>query len=69
MLDRSKVEVEIITMLGRGRRTAEIAAKMKRSVRTIEWAIGVLKDRHNANNITELVVIAIKEGIVDIDEL
>lgn len=69
MKKRESKETEIIRMLGRGHKTAEIATKLNVSVRSVEWAIGNLKARHNANNITELVVTAIKEGIVELDEL
>jgi len=57
-------ELEILRMVGEGMTTADIAKRLHRSVKTIEWHRVSLGNKLGANNRVELARIAIDSGLV-----
>jgi DNA-binding CsgD family transcriptional regulator len=57
-------EEEILQRLADGQKTAKIASDMKVSLRAIEWAIMVLKGKHEAENIPHLIAIAFRNKMI-----
>ncbi len=60
-------EMEILKLIGIGLSTSEIAAKLGRSVKTIEWHRVALGEKMGITNRVELARIAIAAGIVWLD--
>jgi DNA-binding CsgD family transcriptional regulator len=60
-------ELEILKLIGIGLSTSEIAAKLGRSVKTIEWHRVALGEKMGITNRVELARIAIAAGIVWLD--
>ena len=61
-------ELEILKLIGIGLSTAEIAKKLGRSVKTVEWHRVSLGDKLGVTNRVELARIAIAAGLVSLDE-
>jgi len=61
-------ELEILKLIGVGLSTADIAKKLGRSVKTVEWHRVSLGDKLGVTNRVELARIAIAAGIVGVDE-
>lgn len=61
-------EVEILKLIGVGLSTAQIAKKLGRSVKTVEWHRVSLGDKLGVTNRVELARIAIAAGMVGLDE-
>lgn len=59
-------EIEILTLIGRGLSTAEIAKELHRSVKTVEWHRVSLGNKLGINNRVELAHIAIRAGLVSL---
>jgi PAS domain S-box-containing protein len=57
-------EREVLALIGEGLPTAEIAARLHRSVKTIEWHRASLGAKLNASNRIELAQIALRLGLV-----
>jgi FixJ family two-component response regulator len=57
-------EEEILQKLADGQKTAKIASDMKVSLRAVEWAIMVLKGKHEAENIPHLIAIAFRKKMI-----
>ena len=57
-------EREVLALIGAGLSTAEIATRLHRSVKTIEWHRASLGTKLNASNRVELAQIAIRLGLV-----
>ncbi len=57
-------EREVLALIGEGLPTAEIAARLHRSVKTIEWHRASLGTKLNASNRVELAQIALRLGLV-----
>jgi len=61
-------ELEILKLIGLGLSTADIAKKLGRSVKTVEWHRVSLGDKLGVTNRVELARIAIAAGLVSLDE-
>ncbi len=61
-------ELEILKLIGVGLSTADIAKKLGRSVKTVEWHRVSLGDKLGVTNRVELARIAISAGLVSLDE-
>jgi PAS domain S-box-containing protein len=61
-------EMEILKLIGIGLSTADIAKKLGRSVKTVEWHRVSLGDKLGVTNRVELARIAIAAGLVSLDE-
>jgi DNA-binding CsgD family transcriptional regulator len=61
-------ELEILKLIGVGLSTADIAKKLGRSVKTVEWHRVSLGDKLGVTNRVELARIAIAAGLVSLDE-
>lgn len=61
-------ELEILRLIGEGLSTADIAKKLHRSVKTVEWHRVALGNKLGITNRVELARIAIRSGIVTIDD-
>jgi DNA-binding CsgD family transcriptional regulator len=61
-------EMEILKLIGVGLSTADIAKKLGRSVKTVEWHRVSLGDKLGVTNRVELARIAIAAGLVGLDE-
>ncbi len=61
-------ELEILKLIGIGLSTADIAKRLGRSVKTVEWHRVSLGDKLGVTNRVELARIAIAAGIVGLDE-
>jgi DNA-binding CsgD family transcriptional regulator len=61
-------ELEILKLIGVGLSTAEIAKKLGRSVKTVEWHRVSLGEKLGVTNRVELARIAIAAGLVSLDE-
>jgi PAS domain S-box-containing protein len=61
-------ELEILKLIGIGLSTADIAKKLGRSVKTVEWHRVSLGDKLGVTNRVELARIAIAAGLVGLDE-
>lgn len=61
-------EVEVLTLIGTGRTTAQIAKVLHRSVKTIEWHRVSLGTKLGASNRVELARIAIRLGLVHLGD-
>lgn len=57
-------EREVLSLIGEGLSTAEIANRLHRSVKTIEWHRASLGTKLNVSNRVELAQIAIRLGLV-----
>lgn len=62
--DLTDREREVLALIGEGLSTAEIANRLHRSVKTIEWHRASLGTKLNVSNRVELAQIAIKLGLV-----
>lgn len=60
-------EIEILSHIGRGLSTAEIAKALGRSVKTVEWHRVSLGEKLGVTNRVELARIAISAGLVSLD--
>lgn len=60
-------EMEILKLIGMGLSTADIAKKLHRSVKTIEWHRVSLGEKLGVTNRVELARIAIGAGLVGVD--
>jgi DNA-binding CsgD family transcriptional regulator len=60
-------EMEILKLIGLGLSSAEIARRLDRSVKTVEWHRVSLGDKLNVSNRVELARIAIGAGLVGCD--
>lgn len=58
-------EIEILTLVGRGYTTAQIAKALHRSVKTIEWHRVSLGSKLNVTNRVELARLAIRYGLAN----
>ncbi len=58
-------EMEILKLIGLGLSSADIAKRLGRSVKTVEWHRVSLGDKLNVTNRVELARIAIAAGLVD----
>jgi DNA-binding CsgD family transcriptional regulator len=61
-------EFEILTLIGQGLSTADIAAQLGRSVKTIEWHRVSLGEKLGVTNRVQLAHIAIGAGLVSVNE-
>jgi DNA-binding NarL/FixJ family response regulator len=61
-------ELDIIRLIGAGLSTAEIAKRLHRSVKTIEWHRVSLGNKLGVANRVELARIAIGAGLVSLDD-
>jgi DNA-binding CsgD family transcriptional regulator len=61
-------EIEILKLIGSGLSTADIAKKLHRSVKTVEWHRVSLGTKLGVSNRVELAHIAIKAGMVDVHQ-
>ena len=59
-------ELEILRLIGAGLSTAEIAKKLHRSVKTVEWHRVSLGNKLGVTNRVELARLAIAAGLVDL---
>ncbi len=57
-------EREVLSLIGEGLSTAEIAERLHRSVKTIEWHRAALGTKLNVSNRVELAQIAMRLGLV-----
>lgn len=60
-------ELEILTLIGEGLSTADIAKKLHRSVKTVEWHRVSLGNKLGVSNRVELARIAIRAGLSMLD--
>lgn len=60
-------EMEILKLIGAGLSTADIAKKLHRSVKTVEWHRVSLGNKLSVTNRVELARIAIGAGLVGLD--
>ncbi|MDX2132819.1 MAG: LuxR C-terminal-related transcriptional regulator [Planctomycetota bacterium] len=60
-------EMEILKLIGLGLSSAEIARRLERSVKTVEWHRVSLGDKLGVSNRVELARIAIGAGLVGVD--
>ena len=56
-------ELEVLAFIGEGLSTAEIAQRLHRSVKTVEWHRRLLGSKFNVTNRVELARIAIRAGL------
>ncbi len=56
-------ELEVLAFIGEGLSTAEIAQRLHRSTKTVEWHRRLLGSKLNATNRVELARIAIRAGL------
>ena len=56
-------EFEVLAFIGEGLSTAEIAQRLHRSVKTVEWHRRLLGSKLGATNRVELARIAIRAGL------
>ncbi|CAG1004437.1 Oxygen regulatory protein NreC [Phycisphaerales bacterium] len=61
-------EMEILKLIGLGLSSAEIARRLDRSVKTVEWHRVSLGDKLGVTNRVELARIAIGAGLVGVDQ-
>ncbi len=61
-------ELEVLRLIGEGCTTAEVAEKLHRSVKTVEWHRVSLGTKLGVTNRVELARIAIRAGLVDIED-
>ncbi len=61
-------ELEVLRLIGEGCTTAEVAQKLSRSVKTVEWHRVSLGTKLGVTNRVELARIAIRAGLVDIED-
>lgn len=61
-------EREVLALIGQGLSTADIAKKLHRSVKTVEWHRVSLGNKLAASNRVELARIAIRAGLASLDE-
>ena len=61
-------ELEVLRLIGEGCTTAEVAQKLSRSVKTVEWHRVSLGTKLSVTNRVELARIAIRAGLVDIED-
>lgn len=61
-------EREVLALIGQGLSTADIAKKLHRSVKTVEWHRVSLGNKLGASNRVELARIAIRAGLASLDE-
>ena len=59
-------EMQVLTLIGEGLSTAAIAAKLHRSVKTVEWHRASLGSKLGVTNRVELARIAIRAGLCQI---
>lgn len=64
----SRREREVLRLLGNGKTTSEIAAKLKVNTKTVQEYCARLKQKLNASNFSQLVRVAVlwRAGVVDI---
>jgi DNA-binding CsgD family transcriptional regulator len=64
----SRRETEVLQLLGDGKTTAEIAAKLKINMKTVQAYCGRLKQKLHAANINRLIRIAVlwRAGAIEI---
>jgi DNA-binding CsgD family transcriptional regulator len=60
----SQKEIIIVQMLADGNRTADIAKKLKLSVRTIEANLDSLRNKFDAKTLPQLVAIFLKNQFI-----
>ncbi|MCH8165038.1 MAG: helix-turn-helix transcriptional regulator [Planctomycetes bacterium] len=58
-------ELEVLALIGEGLSTAEIAKRLSRSTKTVEWHRTSLGRKLEASNRVELAHIAIRAGLAD----
>lgn len=61
-------ELEVLRLIGEGFTTAEVADKLDRSAKTVEWHRVSLGTKLGVTNRVELARIAIRAGLVDIED-
>lgn len=61
-------EMEILKLIGEGLSTADIARRLHRSVKTIEWHRVSLGSKLGVTNRVELARIALRAGLTDLNE-
>jgi PAS domain S-box-containing protein len=61
-------ELEILCLIGQGMATADIARHLHRSEKTVEWHRVSIGNKLGANNRVELARIAMRSGLVDLNE-
>ena len=64
----SERELEVLRLISLGLSTAQIAKAMGRSVKTVEWHRVSLGDKLGVTNRVELARIAIRAGLVSVDD-
>lgn len=64
----TKREIEVLTQIGKGLSTADIAKALHRSVKTVEWHRVSLGNKLGVSNRVELARIAIRAGLCSINE-
>jgi DNA-binding NarL/FixJ family response regulator len=62
-------EMEILKLIGLGLSSADIAKRLGRSVKTVEWHRVSLGDKLNVTNRVELARIAIAAGLVGVSDV
>lgn len=62
-------EMEVLRLIAEGLTTAEIAERMHRSVKTVEWHRVSLGNKLGVTNRVELARIAIRAGLVDLENV
>ena len=61
-------ELEVLRLIAEGCTTAEVAARLHRSVKTVEWHRVSLGSKLGVTNRVELARIAIQAGLVDVED-
>ncbi len=64
----SEREMEVLRLIAEGKTTAEIAKALHRSVKTVEWHRVALGTKLGVQNRVELARIAIRAGLVNVDD-